>query len=333
MVELARVEALVAEEVERYFTVLLPARIEADFRGNGYEMLWRMLDAHDRRDLVRSTQPPSKRALAMAARVRGACPPHLSQATLTDGSGIVLGRFVQVTHARGLQISAMREVELFPRAMMLLAVPDEDALRAEIALTIFHEYIHYFESFLLRREQPLRGREEGTRVETLDHAEARRRDRRFTRLRVAKWALLGGVMVAILGVFIIQSLPHRPRPAAPVVHDLAAEARAAAAQVASDHALIAHVDEIVTRGLGPDAAIALIGTPPTVVFTPGNESPLVSSSRLAPDPHIPGARGLGPDLPAVALWMHDRDVFPPRLIGVGWSDATNRPVRLDVVIR
>ena len=84
---------LVEDAIDRYFDVLLPAFIDADFRGNGYEMLWRMLEAHDGRALIRSSAPVSPRARAMAAKVRRACPPRISEQLPFENGQVILGRF------------------------------------------------------------------------------------------------------------------------------------------------------------------------------------------------------------------------------------------------
>lgn len=327
--------ALVEQEIERYFADVLPARIDADFRGNGYEMLWRMLDAHDRRDLVHSAtppSPPSPRARAMAARVRAQCPPIISDAVMAENGQVVLGLFTHNARQIGTAIRASRCVEIFPRAMKYCAVSTLDELRTEVALTIFHEYIHYFESFLLFREQPLRGREVGHRVEQLTLEEARRRDRAYGRRRVLKIAAAAALAVAVV-VAVVWSTRPTPKPQPHVAtaaekqaRDEAA-ARESAALAAQDRALLAHVDEIVARDLGPQDAVALVGEQPTVAFAPGHESPLIASTQLIPDPRDPAARAPVPDATLTYLWTHDRDAFPPRLVGIAWA-ADGHPVRI-----
>ncbi len=336
--QLARV--LVEEEIERYFTVVLPARIDADFRGNGYEMLYRMLDAHDRRDLAPPTATPSPRARAMAARVREQCPPIISDAVMANGGHVVLGLFSQDTRIIGTAVRSHRRVEIFPRAMKYAAATTLDELRAEIALTIFHEYIHYFESFLLLREQPLRGREVNAPVEHLDLAEARRRDRNHTRKRIAKLAAVAAIAVATVTAVVLSTRPpHKSQPAplsaaerqARHTAEREAAARESAALAAQDRALLAHVDEIVARDLGPQDAVALVGHEPTVAFAPGHESRLVASSQLAPDPNFPGAPATIPDAALTYLWSHDRDTDPPRLVGIAWS-TDGHPIRIAATI-
>jgi len=333
----ADVRALIREEIDRYFDEILPARIEADFRGNGYEMLWRMLDAHDRRDLARSTTPPSPRARAMAARVRAACPPIISDAVMAEGGEIVLGRFSQDWRKIGTAMRTNRRVEIFARAMKYLPATTLDDLRAEIAVTIFHEYIHYFESFLLLREQPLRGREVGHKVEQLSLDEARRRDRNHTRRRIAK---LAGAAATALAIVIAVVFSTRPTPK-PQPHVMTAAEKQAAQQAAAresaalaeqDRALLTHIDEIVARDLSPQDAVALIGEQPTVAFAPGHEDRIVASSQLIPDPRSPDAPATIPNAALTYLWVHDRDTFPSRLVGVAWSED-GHPVRIAATVR
>jgi hypothetical protein len=328
---------LVEQEIERYFTSILPARIDADFRGNGYEMLWRMLAAHDTRDLAPPPTPPSPRALAMAARVRAACPPIISDAVLAEGGQIVLGRFSQDARFTGTVVRSNRRVEIFARAMKYAQVTTLDELRAEIALTIFHEYIHYFESFLLLREQPLRGREVGAKVEQLGLDEARRRDRAYTRRRTIKFA---AAIAAAAAVVIAIVLSTRPPPKTSPHVETAAEREAYAQGIARekahlaemDRALLTHLDEIVARDLGPQDAVALIGQDPAVAFAPGHESRLVASSELIPDPRSPEAPATIPNAALTYLWSHDRDTFPPRLVGIAWS-SDGHPVRIAATTR
>ena len=328
---------LVEEEIDRYFAEVLPARIDADFRGNGYEMLWRMLAAHDRRDVAAPATPPSPRALAMAARVRAACPPLISDAVMAENGQIVLGRFSQDWRTIGTAVRTNRRVEIFARAMKYVPVATLDELRAEVALTIFHEYIHYFESFLLLREQPLRGREVGATIEQLSLDEARRRDRRYTRKRRLKIAAGASAAVAVVVAVVLATRP----PPKHVPHvETAAEKQARQQELASqtaayaeqDRALLAHVNEIVARDLGPQDAIALVGQQPTVAFAPGQDSPLIASSQLIPDPGVPDAPATVPDAMLTYLWLHDRDQFPSRLIGVAWT-ADGHPVRVAATTR
>lgn len=336
VVELGAVK-LIKEEIDRYFSEILPARIDADFRGNGYEMLWGMLAAHDRRDLAVPPAPPSPRALAMAARVRAACPPIISQAVLAKGGKIVLGRFSKDWRTVGTAVRTNRRVEIFARAMKYLPATTLDELRAEIALTIFHEYIHYFESFLLQREQPLRGREVGAKIEQLTLEEARRRDRSYTRRRFAKIAAAASLAVAIVVAVVLATRPppkHHPHVATAAELQARAQAhdRDVAEQAARDRALLAHVDEIVTRDLGPQDAVALVGEQPAVAFAPDHESPLLASTQLVPDPAVPGAKATIPDAMLTYLWMHDYYGTTPRLVGVAWS-ADGHPVRLAATTR
>ena len=79
----------------------------------------------------------------------------------------------------------------------------------ELLLTVFHEYIHYFESFLLRSEQPLRSREEGhhgvaERALSLD--EARRQDRRIIRRRRIWRACLIAIPLLIAAAILAASI-------------------------------------------------------------------------------------------------------------------------------
>ena len=100
----------------------------------------------------------------------------------------------------------------------------------------------------------------------------------------------------------------------------------------SDRALLANLDTVVARDLDPQAAVALIGSEPIVAFAPGHDSPVVSQSDLDVDPAMAGVPLSVPDVAITYLWVHDRDSYPSRFIGIAWSATTGHPTRVAATV-
>ncbi|MCA9528417.1 MAG: hypothetical protein KC549_19165, partial [Myxococcales bacterium] len=220
---------VVEQAADDYFEALLPRCIDAWLAGRGYRLIAEMLDAHDADDLdaLRALPAPTPRAVALAARARVQCPLVVVGNLYVDAHGhAVLGQYAHrsiISPHFLLSFQVVSEehlVTLFEPAFQAAIAPDR--LEHEVRLTIFHEYIHYFESFLPAEEQPLRAREQGRPHRRYTPAEAARLDRRFTRRRRALF--IGGPAAAIALAVAISPQLQAPRDEL-VMREKAAPAR------------------------------------------------------------------------------------------------------------
>lgn len=200
-----------------YFERVLPCFLTAHLRGGGYTLLAKMMYAHDADDLLSicETVTPSAKSLKRALRVRAQCPPQLATGGSSPSDPVVtLGLFQRRAQSiAGEMVLSYREIDvswevrIFADAFAATTPPERWA--DAVLLTLFHEYIHYFESFLLRSEQPLRSREEGhhgiaERALTLE--EAQRRDRRVIRRRRLFWGVALAIPLIIATLAILNSI-------------------------------------------------------------------------------------------------------------------------------
>lgn len=209
-----------AERVEaaakQYFEQILPRHIERDLRGRGYVFLWRLLEAHDKDDLLSICHepPPSRRATAMALRARAHCP-----IVIRAWSGKLLGQFIHhelyenLSNVAFRTLEESRHIEIYQGALEQF---EGEELDHQLLLTIFHEYIHYFESFLEQHHQPLRGRERDLFVREYTLSQARWKDRLYTTKRLAFWGLLAAVVITLVAFVVGESWdgPGQPPPTA-----------------------------------------------------------------------------------------------------------------------
>lgn len=198
--------------VQRYFEHILPCFLTRHYRGGGYGLVAEMLAAHDQGvpgiEAACEGVEPSPRSLKMARRVRSQCPPVLTSGGRARGLfGLFTKEYKAIT---GEMFQSYREtstawrVQIFADTFMAL-VPMNDQPAAAL-LTVFHEYIHYFESFLLRSEQTLRSREEGHHgvgERAMTVAEAHARDRRIMRRRRIWRGLALGVVLVVVGLAVL----------------------------------------------------------------------------------------------------------------------------------
>ena len=213
----AALETAFDKAVAAYFERVLPCFLTAHLRGGGYTLLAEMMRAHDGGDLLSicETVTPSAKSLKRALRVQAQCPPRLAANGLDPAFGsALLGLFQRRgTSIAGEMLHSYREIDvswevsIFADTFWATVPPERWA--DELLLTIFHEYIHYFESFLLRSEQPLRSREEGhhglaERALSLD--EAQRRDRRIIRRRRIIWGIALAIPLAITVFAILNAI-------------------------------------------------------------------------------------------------------------------------------
>lgn len=318
---------LFVEERGRYFLQVLPAFIDAYFRGDGSEFLWRLLDAHDRRSLAAiDTVVPGKRALKQAANALKQCPPILHEHI----GGNVLGLFTQQDLIQPLALGGQqhagsdRRVEIFGGALLEAGFVTDEALRTEIFWTLFHEYIHYFESFLLKREQPLAGRERGIDVDLGTLVQAQQRDRRAVRWKWIKGTLGALVVLGCLGMAALPAIEHAlaPPPAPEPVGDLAAEKRSEEERLARDaqneQRLLEAIAVVQSVQVDP-RDVELVAPAPIYDSTHPRPREVLVLSRLIPDPKVPGSVLASEKATAQIWWMRPGLTFPPRLVGLAWE--------------
>ncbi|MEZ4473971.1 MAG: hypothetical protein R3F60_24925 [bacterium] len=227
-------------------------------------------------------------------------------------------------------VSEEHLVTLFEPAFALGVAPDR--LESEVRLTIFHEYIHYFESFLPLAEQPLRCREEGRPERRYTPTEATRLDRRYTRRRTA--LLVGGPLLAVGIAVAITPQLVAPR-AELVVRDkrppVAADAGPPRDIPAERAALRRRLFDAALEAKTPAEVVARVGRPLGDSTDPGPN--IFHWADLVP---VPGQAGL-PDvagLPVQCWKQPSAEVLSLDLLCVAWrADGFEvfeaRPVRRD----
>ncbi len=187
-----------------YFDAILPRYIDAHFRGAGYAFVYALLADHDVADLLKMLDEPepSPRAVRMS---RGAErmvaitavdwlpePPCYGLFTRTD-------RYESMMGVDFRELGSEFSILLFEPAFLPLR-DDPDRLDGELLFTLFHEMVHYFESFLPASERPLALREEGVTIH-LTAEEAVRRDTWVIVRRYGSWGLIvGGVFATAFGL-------------------------------------------------------------------------------------------------------------------------------------
>jgi hypothetical protein len=327
---LPSLEGRVEEQARLYFDELLPRLIDRHFRGGGYVFLHELMRMHDERRVREALAwpPPSSRARARARRVRELCPLVLVPAGDPLGRGsvalaqgtLLLGQFqkavtfhtlgpVAYSHAESVQ-----HVELYELAFLCLGL-DEERLQDELLQTIFHEYIHYFESFLRVSEQPLAGRERAASLPPLTLEVARRRDRWQ---RAKRWLGLGTLaVVVLLSVFaalaMTGALPARRRPEVVA----AAPARAEPPPEERERALVARVRAAAAVGLGRDLIERAVGTPAVIGSASYPQPAWLTRLRLEADGELPRC----PSPAGLVAWLRpQREVFPVRIVGVVYPE-------------
>lgn len=249
------IDACFAYAVDRYFDEILPRFLTAHYRGGGYGLVAEMLAAHDGGvpaiEAACAGIEPTRRSRTLAARVRSQCPPELTSGGLERG---LLGLFSkQATSIAGEMFMSYREIDASWRVYVfadtfMITVPEAQQ-PAEVLLTLFHEYIHYFESFLLRSEQPLRSREEGHHGladRPMTRAEAHARDRRILRRKRMWRGLALGVVLAIVAAALLSRFDFESE------HDRARLRRG----VTGAEALLGRMQALIARAPAIEAAAA-----------------------------------------------------------------------------
>lgn len=337
---------LVEEQARLYFEEILPRLIDRHFRGAGYVFLHELMRMHDERRVREPLgwPPPSTRARKRAARVRELCPLGLCEASdprgkwsVDAGSGTLrLGQFLKsVTfHTIGpvaySHAEAVQGVELYELAFLCLGL-DAEGLREELLLTIFHEYIHYFESFLRLSEQPLSGRERGgatlaAALPPLTLESARRRDRWHRGKRLLALVLLGVVVAAsILAALATSgSLPRRSRPEVvrpepPRAPEPPPEER--------ERALVGRVQVAAALRIGREAFEQVVGTPAVIGSALRSQPAWMARLRLEPEAELPRCAS-AIDGRLMAWVRPHREVFPVRVVGVSFPTEADAPLEV-----
>ena len=323
--------AKVERQAERYFGDVLPRFVERYFGGDGRELLWRLMDAHDRRDLGSVSGVTATRgAIERAVFVRESCPLGIEPLLMGTAAGTVLGLFQHrttemATPMGGSATLAHERVVTLYEGSFIAAGWAGAQLDDELFWTIFHEYLHYFESFLLTREQPLASRERGHLEPTRSLDEVRRHDRRAKVRKAVLWTLGLSVVALCVGV-TAAATPQEPTEAPPPPPETAAQRgeREASLQRERVHAA-ARAQELSVRvslaeaaRLVPGDAIALVGSP--VCDSEIENAACVRVDQLPVDPNVPQARAVPAGAVRTIMWVRPNpDVFPVRLIGLAWD--------------
>ena len=120
---------------------------------------------------------------------------HHEQFQGSGFGGLGPSEFNELLHERAVELYGGSFFQLMNFQLMNSGQFD---LRNEILRTIFHEYIHFFESFFLNRDQPLATREKNTcKAELLSLRKAICKDRIIVAKKIMWWV---GVVLAFAGI-------------------------------------------------------------------------------------------------------------------------------------
>lgn len=313
--------ARVERAAKEYFEEILPRFIDRHFRGRGYELVARMLQVHDLGTLRQPGPPPSERARHLAKGGLAQAPLVVSAERRANEQGPVLGEFLRHETVTPLgyaqrDIVQVEYTVLVYEGSLRETVPPEK-LDDEILLTIFHEYIHYVESFLPERHRPLMQRERGVVAPPPSIEGARWRDR----IHAARFWGIGAAIVSVAVLFALMSLPPgmfasaRPTEPAPPAsptppRDYEAEAQAFQEEVAlavftleADEALKA-IERVANGGIVDREAFGLL-TYMQLEPLPG-EGPLPEIGRGGLACWLLPRAEMFPAHVVCALWLEDR---------------------------
>ena len=249
-----RFAALVARQADRFFDDLLPRFLARYYRGAGQTFVLRLLEALDQDDLegLDGAPPPPRWARRRAARVRRNCPLVAVAQAPPVAPGVLLGQFFsrETWVSEGLAsyrtLAHARWIEIYESSFVALHGDAAEALGPAVFRTIVHEYVHFFESFLLRSEQALRGREEWDEtIRRITPAQAARRDRRAVWRRRLAWTVLAVVVLVPIGGLVYHESGLRD---VPFVEDDGALARLGEAR----DALRAEQDRLAAAAAAPE---------------------------------------------------------------------------------
>ena len=214
---------LLKEEENLYFDKILPLYIDLYYRGKGYYFIRKMLDDLDSNKfakILKNDGPASKKSFQKSQNIRKKCPVKpCKEVQFGSDECLVLGTFSHIENytAQGfssgtpfLELPApeykttkdIKSIMIFEGSFKSLLFRSENDLRFQVLKTIFHEYVHYFESFFFKSEQLLTERENNElkfiKEYTLD--EARKKDRDYIIFKTISYTVF---LVSVTVIFLI----------------------------------------------------------------------------------------------------------------------------------
>jgi|GEM_PF-5547705 len=174
-------ERIVKSQADLFFNRVLPRYIGLYYYGKGYYFVRKMLNDLDNnsfKQILNIRFEVKKDFLKKSRNIKKICPIKIcSEVQFGPGESIVLGHFSHVEryYASSLGPSApfvenpaaeykttyeSKSVALFKKSFEMFEYRSKKQLEFQVLKTIFHEYIHFFETFFLKSEQLLTSREE-----------------------------------------------------------------------------------------------------------------------------------------------------------------------------
>ncbi|HOT77589.1 MAG TPA: hypothetical protein PK467_17510 [Candidatus Wallbacteria bacterium] len=168
-------------QTDLFFNELLPRYIHLFFRGRGYYFVRKMLyDLDNNRilDILKQKIEVTPELVEKSLNIKKICPVRICrEAQFGPKDSIVLGHFSHVERysssgfapnspfienpaSEYKTVYESKSIALFEGSFNMLGISDEKQLSYQVLKTIFHEYIHFFETYFLRSEQMLTSREE-----------------------------------------------------------------------------------------------------------------------------------------------------------------------------
>ncbi len=207
---------------ELFFKELLPRYIHLYFKGRGYHFIRKMLYDLDRNailDILNEKIEITPDLLKKSLNIKKLCPVRVcKEAQFGPNDSIVLGHFSHVERysSSGFAPNApfienpaseyktvyeSKSIVLFEGSFNILGITSEKQLSFQVLKTIFHEYIHFFETYFFKSEQMLTSREEpppGLTARRYSLEEALYMDKRFIYVKYLNFFIFWAVILIML---------------------------------------------------------------------------------------------------------------------------------------
>ncbi len=212
---------ITAAQSELFFNELLPRYIHLYFKGRGYYFIRKMLYDLDRNailDILSEKIEVTHDLLKKSLNIKNLCPIRVcKEAQFGPNDSIVLGHFSHVERysSSGFAPNApfienpaseyktvyeSKSIVLFEGSFNILEITSEKQLSYQVLKTIFHEYIHFFETYFFKSEQTLTSREEppaGLAVRKYSLEDALNMDKRYIYLGYINFFIFWAVILTM----------------------------------------------------------------------------------------------------------------------------------------
>ncbi len=186
-----------------FFNEILPRYIYLYFKGQGYYFIRKMLYDLDNNiitDILKINIKITPQLIDKSLNIKKLCPIRIcKEMQFGPNDSIVLGHFSHIERytssgfapgspfienpaSEYKTLYESKSIVLFEGSFAFLGITSEKHLSYQVLKTIFHEYIHFFETFFFKSEQTLTAREEppqGLSIRKYSLDEALKMDNRY----------------------------------------------------------------------------------------------------------------------------------------------------------